>query len=213
MRLIGVLGGTFDPIHNGHLHLAVEVLNKLNLDEIKLIPSNIPPHRSATFASSTHRKEMVELAILDKDKLSIDLCEIKNQNISYTINTLKSLRREFPEDALFLIIGEDVFKNINTWEEWESLLEYSHILVTTRVENQNNDLCEEIKKWRDSNKTEDFNTMKKVTSGYIYFINTPVIKISSSMIRQCYIKNESVDNYLPSNVTSYIEKNNLYTEI
>ena len=213
MRLIGVLGGTFDPIHNGHLHLAVEVLNKLNLDEIKLIPSNIPPHRSATFASSTHRKEMVELAILDKDKLSIDLCEIKNQNISYTINTLKSLRREFSEDALFLIIGEDVFKNINTWEEWESLLEYSHILVTTRVENQNNDLCEEIKKWRDSNKTEDFNTMKKVTSGYIYFINTPVIKISSSMIRQCYIKNESVDNYLPSNVTSYIEKNNLYTEI
>ena len=213
MRLIGVLGGTFDPIHNGHLHLAVEVLNKLNLDEIKLIPSNIPPHRSATFASSTHRKEMVELAILDKDKLSIDLCEIKNQNISYTINTLKSLRREFPEDALFLIIGEDVFKNINTWEKWESLLEYSHILVTTRVENQNNDLCEEIKKWRDSNKTEDFNTMKKVTSGYIYFINTPVIKISSSMIRECYIKNESVDNYLPSNVTSYIEKNNLYTEI
>jgi len=213
MRLIGVLGGTFDPIHNGHLHLAVEVLNKLNLDEIKLIPSNIPPHRSAAFASSTHRKEMVELAILDKDKLSIDLCEIKNQNISYTINTLKSLRREFPEDALFLIIGEDVFKNINTWEKWESLLEYSHILVTTRVENQNNDLCEEIKKWRDSNKTEDFNTMKKVTSGYIYFINTPVIKISSSMIRQCYIKNESVDNYLPSNVTSYIEKNNLYTEI
>ena len=138
--------------------------------------------------------------------------KLKN-NISYTINTLKSLRREFPEDALFLIIGEDVFKNINTWEKWESLLEYSHILVTTRVENQNNDLCEEIKKWRDSNKTEDFNTMKKVTSGYIYFINTPVIKISSSMIRQCYIKNESVDNYLPSNVTSYIEKNNLYTEI
>ena len=109
MQLIGVLGGTFDPIHNGHLHLANEVLEKLKLDEVKLIPSNIPPHRPEPSASSECRKKMVELAIYGKQNLSVDSREIRNKDISYTIDTLESLHKEFPKDALFLIIGEDVF--------------------------------------------------------------------------------------------------------
>ena len=122
MRSIGVLGGTFDPIHNGHIRLALEVHNKLKLHTIKLIPANIPPHRSTPFASANNRKKMVELAILNQKNLSIDLREIENKNISYTVNTLISLRTEFPNDALFLIVGEDVFNMIDTWKNWQSIL-------------------------------------------------------------------------------------------
>ena len=172
MQLIGVLGGTFDPIHNGHLHLANEVLEKLKLDEVKLIPSN--------------------------------------KDISYTIDTLESLHKEFPKDALFLIIGEDVFKNINTWKSWESLLNYCHILVATRPDNKTDVLCEEIKKWKDDNRADDFNILRAVPSGYIYFIDIPIIEISSSMIRECYKINKPTNNYLASDIIDYIKINNLY---
>ena len=107
MQSIGILGGTFDPIHYGHIRLALEVYDKLELDELKLIPANIPPHRSTTLASANDRKKMIELAISDQENLSIDLREIENKNISYTVNTLISIRSEFPTDALFLIVGED----------------------------------------------------------------------------------------------------------
>ena len=105
MRLIGVLGGTFDPIHNGHIHLALEVRDKLKLDEVKLIPANIPPHRSTPIASANDRKKMAELAICDQKNLSIDFREIENKNISYTINTLISLRTEFPKSTFLQILS------------------------------------------------------------------------------------------------------------
>ena len=210
MQLIGVLGGTFDPIHDGHLHLANEVLEKLKLDEVKLIPSNIPPHRPEPSASSEGRKKMVELAIYGKQNLSVDSREIRNKDISYTIDTLESLHKEFPKDALFLIIGEDVFKNINTWKSWESLLNYCHILVATRPDNKTDVLCEEIKKWKDDNRADDFNILRAVPSGYIYFIDIPIIEISSSMIRECYKINKPTNNYLASDIIDYIKINNLY---
>ena len=122
--------------------------NKLKLDTIKLIPANIPPHRSTPLASANDRKKMVELAILDQENLSIDLREIENKNISYTVNTLISLRVEFPNDALFLIVGEDVFNMIDTWKDWQSILNYTHIIVATRLEENKKNISDELKVWR-----------------------------------------------------------------
>ena len=160
MQFIGFLGGTFDPIHNGHIHLAIEVQKKLKLDEIKLIPANIPPHRPIPIATSANRKKMVELAIHNEKKLSIDLREIENENISYTVNTLKSLRADFLDDALFLIVGEDVFNLIDNWKDWESLLNYTHIIVATRRPEKKDSMSDKLKKWRDDNKTDDIKILK-----------------------------------------------------
>ena len=146
MQSIGILGGTFDPIHYGHIRLAIEVYDKLELDELKLIPANIPPHRSTTLASANDRKKMIELAISDQENLSIDLREIENKNISYTVNTLISIRSEFPTDALFLIVGEDVFDTIDSWKDWQSLLNYSHIIVATRPKNYKKNISDDVKK-------------------------------------------------------------------
>jgi len=212
MRSIGVLGGTFDPIHNGHIHLALEVHNKLKLHTIKLIPANIPPHRSTPFASANDRKKMVELAILNQKNLSIDLREIENKNISYTVNTLISLRTEFPNDALFLIVGEDVFNMIDTWKNWQSILNYAHIIVGKRPSEHKKNISNELKVWRDTNKINDIKILKMTQSGHIFYINTPIVEISSSMIRKYFSERKTIDEYLPSNIISYIKKNNLYMD-
>ena len=210
MRLIGILGGTFDPIHNGHIRLAVEVLEKLKLDEVKLIPANIPPHRPTPFASPADRKRMIKLAISDEKKISIDLREIENRNISYAVNTLKSLRDEFSNDILFLIIGVDVFNMIDGWKEWRSLLHYTHIIVATRSSNNKENISSVLRKWINENKIDDINLLTSVLSGYIYYIDTPIVEISSSMIRTYYTKHKNIKEYLPSNVITYIKENNLY---
>ena len=212
MRLIGILGGTFDPIHNGHIRLAVEVLEKLKLDEVKLIPANIPPHRPTPFASSADRKKMIKLAISDEKKLSIDLREIENGNISYTVNTLKSLRDEFSDDILFLIIGVDVFNMIDGWKEWQSLLNYTHIIVANRSSDNEENISSALKKWRNENKIDDINFLTSALSGYIYCIDTPIVEISSRMIRKHYTKYKNIEKYLPSNVITYIKENNLYKD-
>ena len=212
MRSIGVLGGTFDPIHNGHIRLALEVRNKLKLDTIKLIPANIPPHRSTPLASANDRKKMVELAILDQENLSIDLREIENKNISYTVNTLISLRVEFPNDALFLIVGEDVFNMIDTWKDWQSILNYTHIIVATRLEENKKNISDELKVWRKKNEINDIKILKMTQSGHVFYINTPIVEISSRMIREYYSQNKIIDEYLPSNIISYIKENNLYMD-
>ena len=212
MHSIGVLGGTFDPIHNGHIRLALEVRNKLKLDTIKLIPANIPPHRSTPLASANDRKKMVELAILDQENLSIDLREIENKNISYTVNTLISLRVEFPNDALFLIVGEDVFNMIDTWKDWQSILNYTHIIVATRLEENKKNISDELKVWRKKNEINDIKILKMTQSGHVFYINTPIIEISSRMIREYYSQNKIIDEYLPSNIISYIKENNLYMD-
>ena len=212
MRLIGILGGTFDPIHNGHIRLAVEVLEKLKLDEVKLIPANIPPHRPTPFASPADRKRMIKLAISDEKKLSIDLREIENGNISYTVNTLKSLRDEFSDDILFLIIGVDVFNMIDGWKEWQSLLNYTHIIVANRSSDNEENISSALKKWRNENKIDDINFLTSALSGYIYCIDTPIVEISSRMIRKHYTKYKNIEKYLPSNVITYIKENNLYKD-
>ena len=212
MHSIGVLGGTFDPIHNGHIRLALEVRNKLKLDTIKLIPANIPPHRSTPLASANDRKKMVELAILDQENLSIDLREIENKNISYTVNTLISLRVEFPNDALFLIVGEDVFNMIDTWKDWQSILNYTHIIVATRLEESKKNISDELKVWRKKNEINDIKILKMTQSGHVFYINTPIVEISSRMIREYYSQNKIIDEYLPSNIISYIKENNLYMD-
>ena len=211
MRLIGGLGGTFDPIHNGHNHLALEVRDKLKLDEVKLIPANIPPHRSTPLASANDRKKMTELAICDQKNLSVDLREIENKNISYTINTLISLRTEFPNDVLFLIVGEDVFNMVDSWKDWQSLLNYAHIIVATRPDDDNN-ISNELKMWRDKNTINDINILKTTLSGYIFYITTPIVEISSTMIRKYYSKQKNIGEYLPPNIITYIKDNNLYTD-
>jgi nicotinate-nucleotide adenylyltransferase len=130
---IGILGGTFNPIHLGHLHLALEVLSRLSLDQILLVPTGIPPHKlDEKLASPEDRFEMVRLAILGHPQLKASNIEIVRGNRSYTIDTVKALKESSPETRFYFIIGLDAFLELESWKEPELLLKLVHFVVVSR---------------------------------------------------------------------------------
>ncbi|HEX2237805.1 MAG TPA: nicotinate-nucleotide adenylyltransferase [Gammaproteobacteria bacterium] len=129
--MIGILGGTFDPIHLGHVEPARDLLQMLPLREIRFIPARIPPHRNPPLASAAHRWRMLELAIQDQPGLMADDRELRRAGPSYTVDTLGELHAELSE-PLCLIIGMDAFANLTTWHRWQDILRLAHIVITTR---------------------------------------------------------------------------------
>lgn len=132
MKPVGAFGGTFDPIHYGHLRTAFELLQALQLAEVRFIPCGDPPHRGTTFASARERMRMVELAIHDQQGFVADDRELTRAGPSYSVDTLLSLREEFPRCPLCLILGMDAFLGLQTWHRWEEILDVAHIVVAHR---------------------------------------------------------------------------------
>lgn len=132
MRPMGVFGGTFDPIHYGHLRTAFEMLQALRFEEVRFIPCGDPPHRGATFAAAPQRLRMVELAVSGQEGFAVDDRELRRSGPSYTIDTLLALRGEFPDRALGLIVGMDAFLGFTGWHRWDEILDVAHIVVAHR---------------------------------------------------------------------------------
>ena len=130
--MIGIFGGTFDPVHYGHLRSALEVKEIFGLSEVRLIPSAQPPHREQPAASALMRLHMLDLAIKNQQGLTIDTRELTRSGASYMVDTLKSLRQELKNEPLLLFIGSDAFNQLKTWHQWQHLFEYAHIVVMTR---------------------------------------------------------------------------------
>ena len=206
MRMIGILGGTFDPIHCGHLAIASLVREYFNLDELRLIPCCLPPHRK-TVASPQQRLEMLELAISGEQKFIIDKREFERSEPSWTIDTLRSVRAEIENAGLLFIMGEDVFARINGWKNWQTLLEYTHIVYISRKTGL--DLPTEIQDWLAQHITHDVNTISNHPHGFIYPLKTQFIASSATEIRH-NIKQKLPPQYLPRAVQAYIESHGLY---
>lgn len=134
MKPIALLGGTFDPIHHGHIALAKAMLQEFACEEVRLIPSFIPPHRNLPIASAQDRLQMLKLAVRDNPKLIPDDREIHRKNISYMIDTLISLRQEFPDQVFILGMGIDAFAKFDHWHRWQELINYAHIAIVNREE-------------------------------------------------------------------------------
>jgi len=132
MRPIGVFGGTFDPIHYGHLRSAFEILQALRFDEVRFIPCGDPPHRGNTVADAGLRYRMVSAAIAGQDGFVSDDRELRRKGLSYSIDTLNSLREEFPDRSLGLIVGMDAFLGLPKWHRWDEFLNVAHIIVAHR---------------------------------------------------------------------------------
>ena len=132
MRAIAVLGGTFDPVHVGHLRVAWEAAEALDAD-VRLMPAQVPPHRPAPVASAQQRVRMLQLALRGQDRLTLDTRELDRAGPSYTFDTLQSLRAEFgAARALILLLGADAFAGLPGWHRWRDLFELAHIVVLTR---------------------------------------------------------------------------------
>jgi len=129
---IGIFGGTFDPIHFGHLRTAFELLQVLRLSEVRFLPAGNPPHRESTVASPELRLQMVQAATQDQPGFIVDDREIRREGLSYSVDTMRTFRADFPERSLCLIVGMDAFLGLPKWHQWRELLELVHVAVAHR---------------------------------------------------------------------------------
>lgn len=206
---VGILGGTFDPIHFGHLRSAVEVREYLGLDELRLVPNATPPHRDVPGATAQQRLEMVCLATEADDQLLVDDCELRRERPSYTVETLEALREELgPEAGLFLIVGWDAFSSLPSWYRWESLLELASLVVLQRPE-QDQELPEVLKDLLAARSVGDASAMLATHGEILCLAQTP-LAISATHIRSLIMAGRSPRFLLPDSVHGYIETKGLY---
>jgi nicotinate-nucleotide adenylyltransferase len=217
MRLVGLLGGTFNPIHYGHLRMAQELANGLGMDEVKFIPSANPPHKDSISVSAEHRAAMVELAIADNPLFTIDKRELEREGASYTIDTLISLRKELGNNtALCLMMGSDAFVKLNTWHRWQELLDYAHIILVQRPNPLSNQgkpqdpLPDEMQTLLRDHYAEDVSTLHEESSGLINMQAISAQEISATQIRESLKHGVSVKYLLPEEVVDYIYQKKLY---
>jgi len=204
---IGILGGTFDPIHYGHLRPALEVADKLALSYIRLIPNAIPPHRAQPLAAADQRLTMLQLAIENNLQFKVDDRELTREGISYTFDTLASLRQDYPTTALYLLLGSDAFLHIQTWHRWQELLDLVHIVVMQRP-GELPEMNQNTRIWYQQHLacSEDMNLL----SGKIWLVSVTQLMISSTAIRSMIAQNQSTQFLLPDPVACFVRQNKIY---
>lgn len=213
MRLIGLFGGTFNPIHFGHLRMAQELCNHLILDEVRFIPAANPPHKTPPKVSAEHRAEMVKLAINGNPKFVLDTRELQRQGASYTIDTLISLREEFNDASLCLMMGSDAFTKLNTWHRWQELVDYCHIILVQRPNKAPQaKLSNELEAFLQENYTEDIADLSLKKAGFIHMQTITAQDISSTKIRTAYQLSapQNLRYLTPDSVIQYIALHGLY---
>jgi len=205
--MIGILGGTFDPIHYGHLRPAQEAMMNLELTELRLVPAAIPPHRRSPQASAVQRLAMVELAIRGLPGFVVDDQEIQRSGLSYTVLTLESLRAEYRDIPLCLLIGADQFRNFETWHRWQEIPELAHIVVLNRP----GETVGILPEWTRRHECTHLQDLRRAQAGQLAFLTVSPQDISATRIRAMLARGESVQGLMPEAVLDYIRHNRLYT--
>ncbi len=191
----GIMGGTFNPVHNAHLLIAENAREQYDLDRVIFMTSGNPPHKS-DFLDAMLRFHMTRLAISDNDKFTDDDFEINRAEKSYTVDTLAYLKEKYPEDKLFFIIGEDSLCDLPLWREPERIMKMADLLVFPRKSMETLDKTVKI--------------MREKYGDNIFMVDAPVFEISSTDIRRRLKDGRSVRYMVPDSVIRYIEENNLY---
>ena len=218
---IAILGGTFDPIHNGHLKVASLVSDKLNISPILFIPNNIPPHRAQPKAVPHERLAMLELALehTNNQNFIINTCEIDRNSPSYMVDTIAHIKSlpEYKNKTIWLILGQDAFYNLSKWHNWEKLSTSCNFIVLDRKIDNKKDTKQPdwLNQYLKAHLTKDIHNTTANT-GAVYFLHTQLIPISASKIREHIASSHKpgdidyLNQNLPKIVLNYIINNNLY---
>jgi len=212
--MIGIIGGTFDPIHFGHLRPALEIAEQLSLEEVRFIPSAQPPHRWQPEASAGQRLDMVKLGIEGTDKFIIDDREYQRDGASYTVDTVASLRSEMGDQKpICMIIGADAFQSFTSWHNWQKILDFTHLVVSSRpgYTLEDGTLSHDLQKWIQEHQVDSIQELQKRAAGKLFFCDVIQLDISATYIRKQLLKGESASYLTPQKVTDYIKQHKLYT--
>ncbi|AWB68288.1 nicotinate-nucleotide adenylyltransferase [Saccharobesus litoralis] len=204
-----LFGGTFDPIHNGHIQPILEIQEWLGADEIRLIPNRIPPHKARPETQDQHRVAMCQQVAAMYPQFVVDDIELTAPRISYSFDTFVELRQRYTTTPLCFVIGMDSLNSIHTWHRWQELLDYVHLVVAERGGYQT-ELHPDVQLWLAKNQTESYKCLENNLSGKILLVNSTKLKISSSYIRQRLSSGLDCRCLLPYAVHEYIEEHHLY---
>lgn len=200
MKRVGIMGGTFNPIHNGHLRLAREAYYQYGLDYVYVMPNKLPAYKnSAEIIDACHRESMVQLAIQEDDFLIYSDLELKRSGRTYTIDTLRELHKIYPDESYYFIMGGDSLATFDQWYQYELILQETALLCACRDEQDSSSLM------RLRNRL-----LEKHPSAQIAFLDTPNMPISSSELRKRIATGRDVSEWIPQAVYQYIVDQHLY---
>lgn len=206
MKLVGVLGGTFDPVHIGHLRAAVELRESLQLDHVRLIPCGQPPHRAPPTAAAEQRLRLLQLAISGEQGLAVDDVEIRSTGPSYSVNTLLRLRDALPDTGFCLALGLDAFRSLHTWYHWQQLFELAHIVVMHRPGWDKDQVLRELDVSAHKEVTARLHagmqSLHKVAAGSVCFLPVTGMDISSTHIRDLVRAGNSIRYLVPDSIVA-----------
>jgi nicotinate-nucleotide adenylyltransferase len=205
MKLIGINGGTFDPVHYGHLRPALEVMQHLGLEQVRFVPCFRPVHKGEPNVSAQQRSEMIRLAINKQPKFALDTIEMDKGGPSYMVDTLRILKQDFADSALILMMGTDAFAKFDSWHKWQDILDLANILVMHRPGEpvpQNGKSGEIYKKYH-------VNAFTQI-HGQIKDMAVTQLDISSTRVRKYLQAGLSAEYLVPPCVMEYINKHGLY---
>lgn len=210
MHSIAIFGGTFDPIHQGHLQTSVNIQNHFKFDDYYFLPCKTPTLKSASLASKQQRLDMLSLALKSYPEFKIDRREIDRDTPSYMTETLLSFRREYPNDSISLIIGYDAFLSLPRWHQWEKLITFANILVINRMQYQNEVIDVALETLIHSNQCKKPIDILQFKSGKLAFFDAGNYDISSTDIRLDLKHRQHLTDKIPHEVLEYIKSQHLY---
>lgn len=210
--MIGILGGTFNPIHLGHLHLANQLQTKLGFDSIRFMPAALPALKDMPSVTPEQRAAMVKIAIANQPHFSLDTRELSRAGTSYTIDTLISLREELGDEvSICWLMGFDAFAHLDAWHRWQELLNKAHLIVVKRPHSADlSNLNAEVKTLLEKHETKNVEEVKNQAGGKILIQEIAALDISSTEIREKIATNQDASSMAPSAVLSYIKQHQLY---
>ena len=206
---VGIFGGTFDPVHYGHLRAALEARELLKLEDFRLLPAGTPPHRSNTVASAVHRLAMLQLAVSEYSGFGVDDREVRREGNSYMADTLREIREEIGDSPLLLIIGQDAANALDSWHQWQSIFDLAHLVIMRRPESTLA-WSGELKNQMERRLVRDQKQLGDESAGLVFPLEVTQLAISSTGIRNQLLAGRSPRFLLPDAVIDYIEQNTLY---
>jgi len=209
---LALFGGTFDPVHYGHLRCADEARKKLKLNSLYLLPASIPPHRTTPRATAEQRMEMLQLAQAEFSQLLIDDREYRREGPSYMVDTLQELRQEFPQRPLLLLLGQDAANELHSWHDWQQLFTLAHIVILTRP-GQKESYRQDLARQMHRREVSDVQELATTEAGAVLKLEVTPIDISATTIKSIIRLGRSPRSMLPDAVLEYIEHQQLYSPV
>lgn len=213
-RAFAVFGGTFDPIHRAHVACAQYVLQHCAVREVQLMPCHLPPHRASPGVSAEHRAAMVQLAIQHIPGLSLQSLELNKHSPSYTVDSLRLLREQYPRGGLLFVMGMDSLAYFKQWHQWQSILQLAHLVVCQRPGSTAADGdCPQLLEQYGTSALQDLHLLD---AGKIMLLNNPPVELSATRVRALLEKNQSggeLTQLIPAEVLQYIKTERLYSSV